>query len=720
MKKPLMLALTIMLCVAFCSCGRRPLQGEQIERNSLFAEILYRQDHRILGDDDFFPRHLRDSSQPQVQEWCALALGRIGNPKALPWLYEALHAPYAAVRAASAFAIGESEDRDLLRNEGRIADLSAAGELRDSLDDSALSVSMRAIEALGKIGQEADAAEIARRLDRLSYDGSPSQRTCLGLAITALMRLRSLAARPALERLAGLDDPEIQWRAANALYRMRAKDSRPVFERLLQSHDPDVRAHAARALGICADPGLAAVLEPLLHPEREGRKTPLAVRVSALQALVALKNPRSAPAIEKAILAAPVGESSPDQIDQLNFAVLAVAALGNIGSEKNAATLQHFVHMNGPVADNAIIALAKVLRQDPDRFFNLVAGAQFDAPAGVRAWATALGELGGLRAQSELKSMLARAAEDQAAPPICSAIPVVLQALARAQSPDLQGVLPTYLTSRDGVIVRAALAAYQPAASAPTPWKPIVQAYMGPDFGMDPETKVAILNRLEPWIQLGEIQTFLRSALRDPERNARIAAGRLLRKAGIQDVPNDPGPCDAGAPRLLCSLLAGARQDRTTATLETTRGTIEIELYPEDAPLTVANFVTLAKRGSFDGHAFSGFFDGHTFMRVVPYFVIQGGDPRDDQEGGPGYSIRCEINMRPYERGSVGMALSGKDTGGSQFFITLSPQPHLDGGYTCFGRVVSGMTAAEHMIAGDRIIKVLIKEEVSLLDYRNF
>jgi cyclophilin family peptidyl-prolyl cis-trans isomerase len=76
--------------------------------------------------------------------------------------------------------------------------------------------------------------------------------------------------------------------------------------------------------------------------------------------------------------------------------------------------------------------------------------------------------------------------------------------------------------------------------------------------------------------------------------------------------------------------------------------------------------------------------------------------------------------MRPFERGAVGMALSGKDTGGSQFFITLSPQPHLDGGYTCFGRVISGMAAAEHMIAGDRITRVRIKEELSLLDYRDY
>ncbi len=106
--------------------------------------------------------------------------------------------------------------------------------------------------------------------------------------------------------------------------------------------------------------------------------------------------------------------------------------------------------------------------------------------------------------------------------------------------------------------------------------------------------------------------------------------------------------------------------------------------------------------------------------RVVPFFVIQGGDPRNDMEGGPGYTIRCEINMRPFREGSVGMALAGKDTGGSQFFITLSPQPRLDGGYTCFGRVISGMPVARRITAGDRIRKVRVQDDVTALDYRRY
>ena len=100
-------------------------------------------------------------------------------------------------------------------------------------------------------------------------------------------------------------------------------------------------------------------------------------------------------------------------------------------------------------------------------------------------------------------------------------------------------------------------------------------------------------------------------------------------------------------------------------------------------------------------------------MRVVPNFVIQGGDPRNDMEGSPGYSIRDEINLQKYTRGAVGMALSGPDTGGSQFFITHSPQPHLDGGYTIFGRVTEGMNAVvDQTERGDRVETIIIDEHM--------
>jgi cyclophilin family peptidyl-prolyl cis-trans isomerase len=123
---------------------------------------------------------------------------------------------------------------------------------------------------------------------------------------------------------------------------------------------------------------------------------------------------------------------------------------------------------------------------------------------------------------------------------------------------------------------------------------------------------------------------------------------------------------------------------------------------PEDAPLTVDNFIKLAR---------ADYFNGVEVHRVVPNFVMQDGDPHGDGNGGPGWSIRCEINMLPYERGVVGVALSGKDTGGSQWFVTHSPQPHLDGGYTVFGKVnETGMKVVDSIVRGDKIISVRVLE----------
>src|SRR5262249_40939008 len=105
------------------------------------------------------------------------------------------------------------------------------------------------------------------------------------------------------------------------------------------------------------------------------------------------------------------------------------------------------------------------------------------------------------------------------------------------------------------------------------------------------------------------------------------------------------------------------------------------------------------------------YFDNTSFMRVVPNFVIQGGDPRNDMNGGPGYSIRDEINLQKYTRAAVGMALSGPDTGGSQFFITHSSTPLLDGGYTIFGRVFDGMSGVvDQTERGDRVDTIVIDE----------
>jgi len=196
----------------------------------------------------------------------------------------------------------------------------------------------------------------------------------------------------------------------------------------------------------------------------------------------------------------------------------------------------------------------------------------------------------------------------------------------------------------------------------------------------------------------------LTDPLRDEDYVVRLRAAELLR-ASTADVastrPLQVGKAETGHDRTYWRRIADLSEsiNNPIAVIHTKKGDIHIELFAADAPMTVDNFIRLAR---------GGFYNGLAFIRVVPNFVIQGGDPRGDQNGGPGYQIRCEINEVSFERAAVGMALSGKDTGGSQWFVTHSPQPHLDGGYTVFGRVIRGMDVVDNIARGDVIRRVIV------------
>lgn len=139
------------------------------------------------------------------------------------------------------------------------------------------------------------------------------------------------------------------------------------------------------------------------------------------------------------------------------------------------------------------------------------------------------------------------------------------------------------------------------------------------------------------------------------------------------------------------------------ATIETNRGTISIEFFPKNAPKTVNNFVFLVKEG---------FYDGLLFHRVISDFMIQGGDPTGTGRGGPGYRFEDEVKGNPltHDTGVISMANAGPNTNGSQFFITHSPQPHLNGKHTVFGKVVSGQEIVNAIRQGDTMTKVTISE----------
>ncbi len=141
------------------------------------------------------------------------------------------------------------------------------------------------------------------------------------------------------------------------------------------------------------------------------------------------------------------------------------------------------------------------------------------------------------------------------------------------------------------------------------------------------------------------------------------------------------------------------------ATIQTEKGVMKVEFYDKDAPGTVANFIKLSR---------DGFYDGLTFHRVIPDFVIQGGCPEGNGMGGPGYTIKCELDgdHQYHDRGVLSMAHAGRDTGGSQFFICHSRNntSHLDRVHTCFGKVVEGLEVIDDIRQGDRIEKIVIED----------
>jgi cyclophilin family peptidyl-prolyl cis-trans isomerase/HEAT repeat protein len=210
------------------------------------------------------------------------------------------------------------------------------------------------------------------------------------------------------------------------------------------------------------------------------------------------------------------------------------------------------------------------------------------------------------------------------------------------------------------------------------------------------DPNVAVRSKARATAQLLETRLSLRHTGPNPERASHDGG------PGV-DAASPPLGADPAAPQPVSNALVAAAlpraDERLRALFTLDAGEVEIELLPGEAPTTVARFVQLAERG---------FYDGLRFHRVVPGFVVQGGDPRGDGYGGPGFSQRCEDNRVRYERGTVGMALAGRDTGGSQFFIAQAAQPHLDARYTAFGRVVRGMEHVDEVLSDDVVRRVRI------------
>jgi HEAT repeat protein/cyclophilin family peptidyl-prolyl cis-trans isomerase len=620
---------------------------------------------RLLGD-----------GLARTRRRAALAVGRVGLREGVEPLIGLLKDEEPEVRQMAAFALG------------LIGDLRARDALTGALADPSPLVQGSAAEALGLIGDgtAADAVgQLASRLIEsgalatLPSDGDDARRdtpaAAYRLALYALVRLKAYPQLAAATLDASGQPRTTWWPVAYAFQRIEDPRALPVLLALAKDSHPYTRAFAAKGLGPIKNNVAVPVLLPMVKsPERT-------VAVEALRSLGRIGDPAAAPVLLEII-------RTPKADPQLKLE--AVDALGNIASEGTTDTLLDSLADPNPSIRAA--AIRGLIRRDPEGFVTVMSGLDPDKHWSVRAALAA--SLATLKAETglpRLRSMLS----DQDS----RVLPPVLTSMARLHAPDGVKLMTDHLKHEDPV-VRAAAATGIGELKADNGPALLTEAYT---FGQRDTTYVARGAALAAVATYGAAQAtpLLTTALGDKDWAIRVRAATLLKQF---DPNSDADSRIRPAPTAHTTDFYEARdmvdpQVSTQLYLETDRGLIQIELAVLDAPLTIDALITLAQKK---------FFDGLTFHRVVPDFVIQGGDPRGDGEGGPGFTLRDELNQRPYLRGTVGIALDWADTGGSQFFITHSPQPHLDARYTVIGRVTGGMDIVDQIQPWDVIRRVIV------------
>jgi cyclophilin family peptidyl-prolyl cis-trans isomerase/HEAT repeat protein len=619
----------------------------------------------------------------RVRRRAALAVGRVGLMEGVEPLLTVVSDADVEVRQMAIFALG------------LIGDASARPALLQALQDPEPIVQGRAAEALGLIANRADAGAVSEMVrthiaagaltgieaDDLGYPLAPPVEA-VRLGLYALVRLGSYEALAAAVLDAGGQPVSRWWPVAYAL--QRAADARavPALLSLVNTPGRYSAAFAIRGLAATKATQAAATIRPIV----EQRRGEPAVVVQAIRTLAALGDTAAMPALIKI-----VADGSADP----NLRLEVMTAITTLATESSADVFVEL--MADRHAGIRSLALRGLARVDPDTFVATLAGLDPDPDWTVRvAEAAALGSLPAERSLPRLSALLAD--KDP------RVVPAAIAALAAARPPGVEKLLIGQLRAAD-FVVRAAAATALASLKAVSAIPALLEAYKEAAADLTYVARAAILTALNT-IEPSSGRQLLQQAL-TAERDwaLRVRAAMLLREQGVADVDAAIRPATTGRPiedPAWQAMIAPPYSPH--AFIETDKGTIEIELAVLDAPLTVNNFMTLARQG---------FFNGVAIHRVVPDFVVQDGDPRGDGEGGPGYTIRDEINQRPYLRGTVGMALDWEDTGGSQFFITHSPQPHLDGRYTVFGHVVSGMEVVDRLAPWDVVRGVRILDGVT-------
>ncbi len=718
-------SLLVALTLAVTGC---PKQGPATEKAELEAEIaeadaalaamtteqalLKIARHQDARRDVLEIYPLRTHTDPVVRAAATRALGLIGDPDAASAIAGSLRDTDPRVRSAAAFALSQMPTWRTTTVEGALGPAQAEQWLLEALEEelegpprmapepvladgpTAAPSPLRALaRALGEIGQDDSAVALWGLVGSTSEAEDVRAEALLSLGIQA----RRGVAEPALTvdeigRLAPLlieKRPALQWPAAYLISRAGAvEEAVAKADGVLAiawktAEDPDVRSWILRSIGKVGGPSTAEILAVGAAPDR-----PLRERVSAGRGAGAAKNVDllltllgDPDALVRDEAAGSLGRTGDDRafdalMERIFESPAAVSALaGFLGTEEEPASDERLTIVLGVGAGMAGMEEKPKLRQ---------------AGYGLLAATPGAGALSALMG----KVTVADGATTMDEPDPTAALYLAL-AVSQRTEPDVEGALLGWLDGPDPMLGAVAADGLGKREGAHITTR-LAEAFLKFPTAADAERRLSIVKALVEREDTPAGTLF--KAMLDDDGLVREAATAGVRKqVGLARSDSKTEPRQRDLPDLADH--AWGMGDVKGAVVTTPHGDITLQLFGDVAPGTVANFVTLAEKG---------YFDGLLFHRVVPDFVIQGGDPMGSGWGGPGHTIRCEYNQVDYERGVLGMALSGKDTGGSQWFITHTAQPHLTGHYTVFGKMTDGWDALDAVRVGDTIEKVVI------------
>ncbi len=619
-------------------------------------------------------QHALVSQQAELRERAAQILGRLQQPVGVDPLLALLHDGDSRVQREAAFALGQLGWESAFSN-AREAEIAQA--LSGMLTSPSAKTRKVVIEALGKVALTQAPALLALALD----DPTASVR---GEAILALFRARLVQRlrdpsvlvpdlpQTVFERFKALaQDKNSSVRQQVAYYFSRVRDTRAAELLPALAHDKvrGVRYHAINALARLADQSLVA---SVLSSTKDARPY---VRIAAIQAALAMKGVSQLPASlatdTHALVRAAYAQAL---VDVMPAPLATLAALRQDSSPTvRGEALKTLARVDVAHAAEAVNSAL----QDPTwmvREAAVAASITLDD-------ATRTAFL--LEATKDLDVHVRAAAIEALAPMADPAAYLAIEKAAASSELAERGSAVGTLVSRPAEEQSQVLA---------LSWS-IYQDSGGEKWTEVRESLVSV------WATIPDAAStaHLKAAAADPAPSVSAAAIKALQTLGESNLPSPPTPALSFSPY---------REFRFNHNphirLETTRGLVVLELFAQAAPLHVANLFGFVKVGGYDGLP---------IHRVVPNFVVQGGDPDGTGWGSAGYSLRAEINGMRFERGSLGMPRSqGFDTGGVQFFISHIPTPHLDGQYTVFGRVVQGMDVVDTLEVGDLVIRATAQD----------